>query len=371
MTSSSPISYSPVLRRLRSNTLGRGGLRSPGDESSAEDESRWRPRSFDSFFQESEQVPTVLLEDFANLDIPPPASNPVSASSPYPTRPSRLGSTVSDEDLRSNADGANWGAPKLAPRQLFDSSATERCKPGSGSNSDDNDTGANSFPSHVNHARSLQAYTNAYASSLSFSGMSVPVRDRSRSHTAREELRTTSPPLPTSLDLAFIPLAKSYSESEIGSPHFHERGSTQSPLRLMAARKQMETPSKASQLSHSPSESLDPDCDSEKGSDYDSEEDGIERKRKGSGGSGGILRRRVIWQRARSPSLEGKRVVPPSTAWMTSSLWLCIILLAAEVAGMFYLGYTYRAAYSAISLHEFGGFWECTLPPILISASSQ
>jgi hypothetical protein len=40
-------------------------------------------------------------------------------------------------------------------------------------------------------------------------------------------------------------------------------------------------------------------------------------------------------------------------------LWL-YLLLALEVASLFYVGYTFRLSYSAISLNEFGGFMEST-----------
>jgi hypothetical protein len=327
----------------------------------------------------------------------------VSSSSPSPSAAS---SPSSSSTLSPSA--------KLAPRQLFDQQQQQlhqhhhHQQEATSPNTSDSDS------NEANLFNSYNAYTNAYTSPLSFSASSVPVRARAEASLgsrlagsmagavahAIAAANRPSPPRSASVDLGthFIPLAKSFSDGEIEVKFTHERGSSQSPLRLLAARNNLETPTNsppreaAQMVALTSSDDVDQlaDYDSEMGSsDYESEEEGpmvggvqglagdASRRASVSAASGAnFMRKRVLWQRSRS--LSGKssgyqafrssmKSSAGSSARSSSSssglrwvgLWL-YLLLAIEVASLFYVGYSLRLSYSAISLNEFGGFMEST-----------
>lgn len=446
----SPVNYSPILRRLRANSGYKGPsaakedvltspLSSSGSRSSSvsEDDSRWRPRSFDSFFQESTTAQNgALLDDFDHLrpfhnksgdDSSSSSSSPSSTarhtvlSESAPTHRTRsphgerVSSSSPSPSAASSPSSSSTLSPsaKLAPRQLFDQQQQQlhqhhhhQQQEATSPNTSDSDS------NEANLFNSYNAYTNAYTSPLSFSASSVPVRARAEASLgsrlagsmagavahAIAAANRPSPPRSASVDLGthFIPLAKSFSDGEIEVKFTHERGSSQSPLRLLAARNNLETPTNsppreaAQMVALTSSDDVDQlaDYDSEMGSsDYESEEEGpmvggvqglagdASRRASVSAASGAnFMRKRVLWQRSRS--LSGKssgyqafrssmKSSAGSSARSSSSssglrwvgLWL-YLLLAIEVASLFYVGYTLRLSYSAISLNEFGGFME-------------
>jgi hypothetical protein len=442
--SNSPVHNSPILRRLRANSgyVGKGpvvaagvagkdeAVTSPMATRLSEDEARWRPRSFDSFFQDVPMSETgSLLEDFDHLR--PPFNQPHSTSSPSSSSSSTTASTASPFSLlsasaphytRQQPRGFTSEDPKLAPRQLFDGQQHQQHHQGnqlqlppgvdgsaSNSNSDSDSNESNLFNSY-------NAFNNAYASPLSFSASTIPVRgdgggQTDRGHGGGQQQQSlgqqggkadgvgaarfnrSSPP--RTIKGEPIPLAKSFSDGEIemNGKAAQERSSSQSPLRLLAARNNLETPATQRSTPSAAAAALArvdgdvdlADYDSEMGSsDYESEEEEVARglAQFGLGRSAsvsapsGVMRKRVVWQRSRS--LSGKTSGYPRSGSSSSSgassssssslrlgrpAWFYLLLLV-EVAALFYVGYVFRSSYSAISLNEFEGFISgiaCTL----------
>lgn len=306
----------------------------PGEESPAretersitsetDDSSRWRPRSFESFFHEFDQ--NRLLHDMN--------TSPLSTSTPSVPTSLQHHKFFENESAKPQSSSER---PTLAPRKL-------------------------SFNGPYEHNSSS---SSLYHTVLSMSA-AVP--------TTRPHVNQA---VKDSVD--FLPLQKSYSDGgiDVTNARLHRRGS--SPLKILAVRKNLETNGRRGSISMDDrggypgssaeeDQAADSDYDSEKGSASDCEqEDEVQRGKLGLDEQNSektsrpvtpVLRRRIVWRRGESSSSSTPKVkMPDLRQWLRRNAWWILTLAVLEALFCCYIGYVQRAAVSRVSLQDFGGF---------------